>query len=370
MKIGLLSRFSKWFWNEDIWLPPNITWEDIKKTDVIKYAQFNDLYYCLLIAVVLLIVRFTLERFIFTPIGVYFGLKPSRPKRAPENHLLEKAFRVNGRIGYKQIQGLAKQLDWTERKVERWLRQRTLQDKPTTLAKFTESSWRFTFYCSIFAYGLYTLSDKPWLWDTKHCWYGYPHHSMTSDVWWYYMVELGFYTSLTFSQFMDIKRKDFAQMFVHHIVTILLLVFSWSSNLTRIGTIVLIVHDFADCPLEAAKMAKYIHKQRLGDMLFVVFTLAWIVSRLGLYPYRVIYSTAFEAVTCTAMFPAYYIFNGLLCALQVLHIVWTWMIIRVALQAISSRQVKDIRSDDSSAASSSSSCNADGNCNNRARRKS
>ncbi|XP_023235691.1 ceramide synthase 6-like [Centruroides sculpturatus] len=109
---------------------------------------------------------------------------------------------------------------------------------------------------------------------------------MTSDVWWYYMVELGFYTSLTFSQFMDIKRKDFAQMFVHHIVTILLLVFSWSSNLTRIGTIVLIVHDFADCPLEAAKMAKYIHKQRLGDMLFVVFTLAWIVSRLGLYPYR------------------------------------------------------------------------------------
>ena len=39
-------------------------------------------------------------------------------------------------------------------------------------------------------------------------------------------------------------------MFVHHLVTICLLVFSWSCNLVRIGTLVLLIHDFADIPLQ------------------------------------------------------------------------------------------------------------------------
>lgn len=39
-------------------------------------------------------------------------------------------------------------------------------------------------------------------------------------------------------------------MFVHHVVTLCLLTFSWACNLVRIGTLVLIIHDFADIPLE------------------------------------------------------------------------------------------------------------------------
>lgn len=71
----------------------------------------------------------------------------------------------------------------------------------------------------------------------------------------------------------------------------------------------MLLHDFADVPLEAAKMAKYVKKQRAADMLFVIFTISWIVSRLGLYPYRVIYSTAYQATFVIEMFAAYYIFN-------------------------------------------------------------
>ena len=64
------------------------------------------------------------------------------------------------------------------------------------------------------------------------------------------MIELSFYWALMVSQFFDVKRKDFAQMFVHHCATILLLSFSWACNLTRVGTLVLIVHDVADIFLE------------------------------------------------------------------------------------------------------------------------
>ena len=61
----------------------------------------------------------------------------------------------------------------------------------------------------------------------------YPHHDVDAGVWWYYMIELTFYWSLSISQFSDVRRKDFVEMFIHHITTIALLSFSWTCNLTR-----------------------------------------------------------------------------------------------------------------------------------------
>ncbi|XP_054718165.1 ceramide synthase 5-like [Uloborus diversus] len=342
----ILRSINTWFWNDYVWLPPNITWNHIGDTSIINYAQFSDLNAAFKVALALLALRYILDQFIFSPLGCYLGLRPKKAK-IPDNTVLEKAFSENGKIGYKQVKGLAKQLDWSERRVERWIRRRISRSKPSTLSKFTESAWRFTFYLCAFCYGLYTLWDKPWLWSTNDCFYDYPHHSITDDVWWYYMLELGFYWSLAISQFMDTKRKDFLQMFVHHIVTIMLLTFSWTSNLFRIGSLVLVIHDFADVPLEAAKMAKYVESQKVADSCFAVFTIAWIISRLGLYPYRIIYYTMYEALLIVPMFPAYYVFNSLLCALQILHIVWTWMIVKIAIRAMSSKNpgVKDLRSD-------------------------
>lgn len=40
---------------------------------------------------------------------------------------------------YFKILALAKQLDWSERQVERWLRLRRTQDKPSMLTKFCEN---------------------------------------------------------------------------------------------------------------------------------------------------------------------------------------------------------------------------------------
>lgn len=66
------------------------------------------------------------------------------------------------------------------------------------------------------------------------------------------MISLAFYWSLAFSQFFDVKRKDFWQMFIHHIATISLLSFSWICNLHRVGTLILVVHDSADFILDVS----------------------------------------------------------------------------------------------------------------------
>ncbi len=138
------------------------------------------------------------------------------------------------------------------------------------MRKFSESFWRFGFYISIFIYGFVTLRNviksfvfllfihffsliqKSWLSDTRECWLNHPNHPLTNDIFWYYMIELAFYWSLVFSQFIDVKRKDFWEMFLHHIATILLLSFSYIVNFVRIGTLVLVIHDFGDFWLEVS----------------------------------------------------------------------------------------------------------------------
>ncbi|OWR55056.1 ceramide synthase 6 like protein [Danaus plexippus plexippus] len=224
-----------------------------------------------------------------------------------------------------QICALAKQLDMSERQVERWWRLRRSQDKPSTLVKFCENMWRCTFYLYNFSYGMFILWDKEWLWDIDQCYIGYPHQGLTPDIWWYYMISAAFYWSLTISQFWDVRRKDFWQMFVHHIATILLLSFSW-----------------------AVKAAKYAGYQKLCDSLFLGLIVTWISTRVGIFPFYIIWSTSIRAPMLLPMFPAYYIFNSLLCLLLILHIVWTCLILQIAYITIKAGQMEgDIRSSSS-----------------------
>lgn len=158
------------------------------------------------------------------------------------------------------------------------------------------------------------------------------------------MISMGFYWSLMFSQFFDNKRKDFWQMFIHHVLTLVLISLSWMCNLHRVGSLVLLVHDCADILLEAAKFLKYANLQKACDIVFGLFTVLWIVTRLGLYP-RIIYSTSIEAPQILPMYPVYYIFNTLLILLLGLHLIWTYMILQIVIQTIKVGQMDgDVRS--------------------------
>ena len=141
-------------------------------------------------------------------------------------------------------------------------------------------------------------------------------------------------------------------MMIHHVVTILLLTFSWTVNFVRIGTLVLVIHDFADIPLEGAKICRYLKfSEPVSNTVFGIFTLCWIFSRLGLLPYRVIAYSCYYALFLpkrpVKFFPVYYIFNALLVALQVLHVIWTVLILRVVYKAIYADGYKDLREDSS-----------------------
>lgn len=84
---------------------------------------------------------------------------------------------------------------------------------------------------------------------------------------------------------MSLRLQDFWQHFAHHLATIGLVVFSWCLNLTRVGSLILCLHDVVDWMLEFAKLNRYLNNTRLCDLLFAMFTVSWFITRLVLYPY-------------------------------------------------------------------------------------
>ncbi|KAI1283729.1 Ceramide synthase 6 [Halotydeus destructor] len=358
MTDSLAGQVSHLFWPEWLWLPPGYHWSDYEKGGK---PRFGDLYYSVFSALALFAVRKLLEKVLFAPLGRALGIKEARPSTqlSAAELRLERALAAGG-DARADTRALAKKLELGERQVERLLRRRAQRGRPGTLARFAECAWRMSFYACAFAYGLFfVLWEAPWLWDSMACFRGYPHHAVTAGEWWYYQLELGFYLSLLVSQFWDTRRKDFGQMLVHHLATVALMVFSWACCLQRIGTLVLVIHDFADVPLEAVKLARYSRApEGATNAIFVLFALSWIFSRLGLLPWRVIAYSTYYALREVPMFPAYYVFNALLLVLQALHIVWTWLILRMAYNAIYQDGVKDIRESDESGLDSSSAATA------------
>uniref|UniRef100_A0A8C4SKP5 Ceramide synthase 6 n=1 Tax=Erpetoichthys calabaricus TaxID=27687 RepID=A0A8C4SKP5_ERPCA len=308
-----------WFWNERFWLPHNVTWADLKNTEEATFPQAEDLYLAFPLAVCIFMIRLVFERFIARPCALGLKIQANGPQKAQHNAILEKVFTaITKHPDEKRLEGLSKQLDWDVRTIQRWFRQRRNQEKPKNFQHF----WVISF----------VPNEKS--------------EPLTADLHYYYIVELSFYWSLMFSQFTDIKRKDFLIMFMHHIATVSLMTFSYVNNMVRVGTLVMCLHDAADILLEAAKMANYAKCQRLCDVLFVMFALVFIITRLGIYPIWILNTTLFESWDVVGPYPSWWVFNLLLTLLQVLHCFWSYLIVKIACKAVSKGKVsKDDRSD-------------------------
>ena len=58
----MAQLFGDWFWSENWWLPPNVTWTDLDNTEERTYAHPRDLLYVLPYSVVLYVLRLVVEK--------------------------------------------------------------------------------------------------------------------------------------------------------------------------------------------------------------------------------------------------------------------------------------------------------------------
>ncbi|NWR56699.1 CERS4 synthase, partial [Bucorvus abyssinicus] len=337
----------EWLWQHEFWLPPGITWEDMRESEDIRYPQPRDLLLSIPFALLLVVIRCAFERAIALPLSSKLGVRDKQRPKAQPNPVLETFYSTrckNPKEG--ELITLAKQCDLPVRKVERWFRHRRNTDRPSLSKKFCEACWRFTFYITAFLTGLAVLYDKPWLWDHRECWTGYPQQPLQPSLFWYYMLELSFYWSLVFTLPFDVKRKDFKEQIVHHAATIFLMSFSYCANYIRIGTLVMVIHDASDCFLEPTKIFNYMKWKKTCDSLFMIFSAVFLISRLVVFPYTVLYNTYYYSMEIFQPFFGYYFVNALLIILQLLHVFWSCLIIRMVYKFIlQGTMEKDMRSD-------------------------
>ncbi|XP_033937583.1 ceramide synthase 2-like [Pseudochaenichthys georgianus] len=345
--------FNEWLWKEEYWLPPGISWQDTEtKEEEGRFPRPRDLLFCLPLAVAFIALRYVFERCFADPLRKLFGVEERVRVRVVPIPKLETFYTQNTRLpSQSDVLSLGKQSGLSQRKIQTWFRHRRNQDRPSRTKKFWEATWRFVFYLASFTGGLASLINTPWLWDPSECWRDYPKQPVADAHYWYYMLEMSFYLSLLLCVSVDVKRKDFKEQVIHHIATIFLIGFSYCANFVRIGTLVMLLHDSSDIILESGKMFHYAGWTWLCDPMFIVFALVFMLTRLVVFPCRVIHSTLVLSMDFFQPFFGYYFFNALLLVLQALHVFWAYLILRMMWKfAFMGKVERDERSDEESEA--------------------
>ncbi|XP_048128910.1 ceramide synthase LOH2-like isoform X1 [Rhodamnia argentea] len=238
-----------------------------------------------------------------------------------------------------------------------------LSDGPTPLkineavqakiGKISESMWKLMYYATVEAFVVSITYQEPWVRDTKDCFRGWPNQELKLSLRLFYMCQCGFYIySIAALLTWETRRKDFAVMMSHHVITVILIGYSFLTRFFRIGSIILALHDASDVLMEAAKVFKYSEKEFRASLCFALFALSWLVLRLIFFPFWVIKASSYhvrEVVPLSEFYGCslYYIFNTMLLTLLVFHIYWWVLIYSMITKQLKNRGKvgEDIRSD-------------------------
>ncbi|KAK6143538.1 hypothetical protein DH2020_023886 [Rehmannia glutinosa] len=227
------------------------------------------------------------------------------------------------------------------------------EDTRAKISKCSESMWKLTYYATVEFCTLAAIYQEPWFIDVKAYFTGWPDQELKLPVKLVYMCECGFYIySIAALLTWETRRKDFSVMMSHHVITVILISYSYITRFFRIGAVIIALHDASDVFLEAAKVFKYSGNELGASVCFGLFAISWLALRLIFFPFWIIRSTSYyliEVLVLSQPYSAtlYYVFNTMLLTLLVFHIYWWILICAMITKQLKNRgQVgEDIRSD-------------------------
>ncbi|XP_076065929.1 uncharacterized protein LOC143039581 [Oratosquilla oratoria] len=309
------------------------------------YANPTDAFlYPIPIGVALIVLRFgILYPLIFTPVAKYMGLiKRARGTAATQpstGGTLTTATGDEENLSDKEDHEAIRQ----QERLERQLSMEAASRKK--LKKFQESAWQMTYYASMTVWGAWVMYDRPWAWKIQYCWTSFPNRSIGFGLWSYIMTTLAYYWSSIITHFLDVRHKDFWVMLGHHMVTILLLTGCYITHTWRGGSLIILVHDVADVPLNGAKLFRYLNLEGVCNVVFVIFVVVWVASRLVYLPFWIVHSVLTEMIYIVVPMTTFmYILVGFLLSLIVIHCYWTVLIFRIIYKVLTRGDLQDNRS--------------------------
>ncbi|KAI8554486.1 hypothetical protein RHMOL_Rhmol05G0103200 [Rhododendron molle] len=264
------------------------------------------------------------------------------------------------------------------------------------IVKCSESMWKLTYYATVEICILSITYHEPWLREAKGYFIGWPNQELKIPLKLFYMCQCGFYTySIAALLTWETRRKDFSVMMSHHVVTVILISYSYVTRRSRskhslglrlkgnmfprakvfspspgcsyavvlrvkfmhtcffrIGSIILALHDASDVFMEAAKVFKYSEKELGASVCFGLFAISWLLLRLIFFPFWIIKSTSKDLCKFLRLSEAYdtslyYVFNTMLVTLLMFHIYWWYLIWSMIMRQLKNQGKvgEDIRSD-------------------------
>ncbi|TQD85620.1 hypothetical protein C1H46_028794 [Malus baccata] len=237
------------------------------------------------------------------------------------------------------------------------------RDNRKKVSKFKESAFKCVYFFTAEILALSVTYNEPWFTKTRCFWVGpgnqiWPDQKTKLKLKALYMYSAGFYIYSTFALvFWETRRSDFVVSMAHHLTTTILIVASYIFKFSRVGSIILALHEGSDVFLEIAKLSKYCGFEILAGVAFVTFVLSWTVLRLIYFPFWIIWSTSYEAllkldkekhIVDGSIY--YYLFNTLLICLLICHVYWWKLMVRMLVKQIQARGKvdDDVRSDSES----------------------
>ncbi|KAI0772573.1 longevity assurance proteins LAG1/LAC1 [Irpex lacteus] len=226
-----------------------------------------------------------------------------------------------------------------------------------SVIRFAEQGWPVVYYTLQWGYGLYVHRNVPTrVLDPVDVWINYPHIPLAGPLKFYYLTQSAFYLHQILVINAEAPRKDHWQMMTHHVITVVLMLGSYFYNFTRIGVLIMMLMDLCDIFLPLAKMLRYLGFSTLCDLTFVLFMGSWLVTRHFLFVLAIIsaYTDAKRIISPvwdppTGRFMTEEVlagFSAMLVSLQIIQLVWFWMVCRVAYKVVTGQGAEDSRSDE------------------------
>lgn len=171
-------------------------------------------------------------------------------------------------------------------------------------------------------YSLTIIISTRYIWSENYSLFGASSETGSSIV----SLQLGWYI------YGIVLDRNKTVMLIHHFCTIFLLLYSQYTSAVNFGIAISLLHDVSDPFLNVAKLFNYGKCEILSNIVFALFAIIFLTSRLIGFPYL-----TWQYVN---LFGTTIGFFGL-CVLGILHIYWSWLILKIVLQAIRGEPIKD-----------------------------
>jgi len=256
-----------------------------------------------------------------------------------------------------------------------------VQANDEKIVKFGEYVFRLIYHSALAIYGVLYFKDKPW-WHkdqggTSLVFLDYPNHTIETGMIWYYLVQSAYNVDAFISLLelsVDVKlqglvnkntkkfqgplqfswsktaRGDFSEMMVHHVITNCLVIGSSHCRFTKIGSMVFMMHDISDVPVDMSKLANFMKWNIATVVSFVLMVIIWVITRMNILPFVIVKSVWYEShyvysqgtvdIRCYKMYFGH--FMGLLSGITLLHYFWFTMFIKIGYELIFKGKIQDL----------------------------